>query len=208
MMRFDDLSAGPDGLVVAVVQDAATRDVLMVAYMNQEAFDATQASGQAHFWSRSRNELWRKGATSGNTLAVADIHIDCDGDALLMLVNPSGPACHTGSTTCFGEHPTTIGVIIDRLAAIIHSRVGADPGDSYTASLIADPDLAARKVLEEAGEVAFAAKDLSAGGSSSRVVEEAADEVYHLLALLASLGIDPSEVGTELTRRMVGDTDS
>ena len=90
MMRFADLSAGPDGLVVAVVQDAATRSVLMVAYMNEEAFDATQASGQVHFWSRSRNELWRKGATSGNTLALADIRTDCDGDALLVLVNPNG----------------------------------------------------------------------------------------------------------------------
>ncbi|MGI9641865.1 MAG: bifunctional phosphoribosyl-AMP cyclohydrolase/phosphoribosyl-ATP diphosphatase HisIE [Acidimicrobiia bacterium] len=208
MMRFADLSAGPDGLVVAVVQDAATRSVLMVAYMNEEAFDATQASGRVHFWSRSRNELWRKGATSGNTLALADIRTDCDGDALLVLVNPTGPACHTGSTSCFGDQSAPIGATIDRLAEIIRSREGADPGDSYTAGLIADPDLAARKVLEEAGEVAFAAKDLNAGGSSSRVVEEAADEVYHLLALLASLGIDPDEVGKELTRRMVGGTDS
>ena len=208
MMRFADLSAGPDGLIVAVVQDAATRGVLMVAYMNEEAFDATQASGQVHFWSRSRKELWRKGATSGNTLALADIRTDCDGDALLILVNPTGPACHTGSTSCFGDQPTSMGATIDRLAEIIRSRRGADPGDSYTAGLIDDPDLAARKVLEEAGEVAFAAKDLSTGGSSSRVVEEAADEVYHLLALLESLGIEPNEVGKELTRRMVGGTDS
>lgn len=208
MMRFADLAAGPDGLVVAVVQDATTRQVLMVAYMNEEAFDTTHTSGQAHFWSRSRSELWRKGATSGNTLAVVDIRIDCDADALLVLVEPSGPACHTGSTTCFGEPTTTIGSVIDQLAGIIRTREGANPSESYTASLIASPDLAARKVLEEAGEVAFAAKDLSTGGSPSRVVEEAADEIYHLLALLASLGIDPNDVGTVLEHRMVGGSDS
>lgn len=207
-MRFSDLAAGSDGLVVAVVQDGTTRDVLMVAYMNEEAFHATQTSGQAHFWSRSRKELWRKGATSGNTLVVVDVRIDCDGDALLVLVNPSGPACHTGSTTCFGEPTTTVGSVIDRLAGVIRTRIDANPGESYTASLIASPDLAARKVLEEAGEVAFAAKDLRTGGSASRVVEEAADEIYHLLALLASLGIEPDDVGTELEHRMVGGSDS
>lgn len=203
MTSFADLAAGTDGLVVAVVQEASTRHVLMVAYMNEEAFDATRSSGEVHFWSRSRNELWRKGATSGSTLAVVDIRVDCDGDALLVLVDPTGPTCHTGSPTCFGEQATSIGSATDRLAAIIQSRIGADTEESYTATLIASPDLAARKVLEEAGEVAFAAKDLGVGGSATRVVEEAADEIYHLLALLASLGVEPDDVGRELEHRMV-----
>lgn len=203
MTSFADFAAGTDGLVVAVVQEASTRHVLMVAYMNEEAFDATRSSGEVHFWSRSRNELWRKGATSGSTLAVVDIRVDCDGDALLVLVDPTGSTCHTGSPTCFGEQATSIGSATDRLAAIIQSRIGADTEESYTATLIASPDLAARKVLEEAGEVAFAAKDLGVGGSATRVVEEAADEIYHLLALLASLGVEPDDVGRELEHRMV-----
>jgi len=208
MTSFADLSSGTDGLVVAVVQDASTSEVLMVAYMNEEAFDATRSSGEVHFWSRSRNELWRKGATSGNTLSVVDITPDCDGDALLVLANPAGPVCHTGMRTCFGERAPTIGSVIDRLAAIVQTRIGADPDESYTATLIANPDLAARKVLEEAGEVAFAAKDVRVGGSPARVVEETADELYHLLALLASLEVDPDDVGRELAHRMVGDSNS
>lgn len=208
MTAFSDLTTGTDGLIVTVVQDAASRDVLMVAYMNEQAFDATRSSGEVHFWSRSRDELWRKGATSGNTLKVVDIRPDCDGDALLVRAEPAGPACHTGSATCFGEPAPTIGAVIDRLAAVVRSRSGASPKESYTASLIADPDLAARKVLEEAGEVAFAAKDVPGGGATSRVVEEAADEIYHLLALLASLGIAPDDVGSELSSRMIGSPDS
>jgi phosphoribosyl-ATP pyrophosphohydrolase/phosphoribosyl-AMP cyclohydrolase len=208
MISFSDLTPGADGLVVAVVQDVNTRDVLMVGYMDQRAFDATQSTGQVHFWSRSRNELWRKGDTSGNTLAMSDIRADCDSDALLVLARPNGPTCHTGLATCFGERAQTFGMVLDRLVGIVDARKGADPSESYTATLIGDPDLAARKVLEEAGEVAFAAKDAHTGSSSQRVVEEVADELYHLLALLTGLGIDPTEVATELENRMVGDGDS
>jgi len=208
MTTFSDLTTGSDDLIVTVVQDATTRHVLMVAYMNEQAFNATRSSGEVHFWSRSRNELWRKGATSGNTLRVIDILPDCDGDTLLILVEPAGPACHKGTSTCFGERPASVGAVIDELAAIIRSRTEVRPEDSYTARLIADPDLAARKVLEEAGEVAFAAKDVPGGGATSRVVEEAADEIYHLLALLAGLGIDFDDVGAELSSRMIAGTDS
>lgn len=202
MIAFDDLSPGPDGLVPAVVQDVSTKAVSMVAYMNEEALQRTQETGFVHFWSRSRSRLWKKGETSGNTLAVKWIRPDCDGDALLVAVDPAGPVCHTGASTCFGDiGDATLGAIVDRLCGIIAERHGSDPDRSYTARLIADPDLAARKVLEEAGEVAFAVKDLPLG-DTERVVEEAADVVYHLLALLEASGTDPARVGAELRSRM------
>lgn len=203
MTDFSTLAPGPDGLVTAVAQDSATRAVLMVAHMNEEALTATEATGYVHFWSRSRSELWKKGATSGNTLKLVTIRADCDSDALLIEVEPAGPACHTGEDTCFGPQPTSLGSAIDDLAAIVSRRSAASPETSYTAHLIGDTDLAARKVLEEAGETAFAVKDLAAGGTKQRIVEESADLVYHLLALLASTGVTPDDVGTELRSRMV-----
>ena len=198
---FADLSPTPDGLIPAVVQDAGTDAVLMVAYMNEEAWERTMASGYVHFWSRSRRSLWKKGETSGNTLSVVSITADCDADALLVRAQPAGPTCHTGSVSCFGDTSDSLGRSIDTVATTVAARVTERPPGSYTVELVDDVDLAARKVLEEAGEVAFAAKDLVAGGDSSRVVEEAADVVYHLLALLAAVDIDPSDVGLELRRR-------
>ena len=203
MIDFTTLTPGPEGLVTAIVQDAGSRSVLMVAFMNAEALAATQETGYVHFWSRSRNELWRKGATSGNTLAVASIRVDCDRDALLVEATPAGPVCHTGAETCFGAAPDSLGATIDDLAGIVAMRSSADPESSYTARLILDRDLAARKVLEEAGETAFAVKDLDAGSPTQRVVEESADLLYHLLALLGSSGVDTLDVARELRSRMV-----
>lgn len=201
MIAFENLRTGTDGLVPVIVQDAVTRSVSMLGYMDAEALDRTQATGFVHFHSRSRDTLWMKGETSGHTLALRSIHVDCDADALLVLAEPAGPVCHTGSPTCFGTPRSGLGPVIDRLAEIVAERRNADPGTSYTARLIADGDLAARKVLEEAGEVAFAFKDLPEG-DPARLTEEAADVLYHLLALLAAADIDVGDVAEELRTRM------
>jgi len=172
------------GLVACVVQDWRTGEVLTLAYMNAEALARTQQSGEVYLWSRSRDELWHKGATSGNTQAVRALRVDCDGDAVLALVEPAGPACHTGERTCFhaGE--------VDRraphealpdLERTIAARAAATaPSGSYTATLLADPPQAGAKVEEEAEEVARAARE----ESDERVGDEAADLLYHLCVLL------------------------
>lgn len=199
-VTFDDR-----GLVPGIVQDAATGRVLMVAYLNADALEATIRTGEAHFWSRSRRELWHKGATSGNTLAVRRIRPDCDGDALLIEATPAGPACHTGADSCFsgGEPPDRGFRALERLWQVIAERAARRPEGSYTAALIAGGvDETARKVLEEAGELAFAAKDHAVGtAGAERVAEEAADVVYHLLVLLAERGIDPARVLEALAGR-------
>ncbi len=191
---------GNDGLVPVVVQDAATRVVLMLGYMNAEALEKTCDTGQVHFWSRSRQELWRKGATSGNTLELESISLDCDNDAILVTARPAGPTCHTGAMSCFEAGVVQRGIA--RLWATIADRVETPTDGSYTAELIAGgTDAVARKVIEEAGEVLIAAKNHEAGNSAERVVEEAADLVYHLLVLLAERGLDLAEVEAELDRR-------
>ena len=172
----------------AIVQDAATGRVLMLAWMNEEAERLTRETGEAWFWSRSRAELWHKGATSGNTLGVVELRDDCDGDALLLRVDPSGPACHTGSVSCFAPE----------LWRTVAGRAASRPDGSYTASLL-DRGVAApaRKVGEEAVELTVAALD----ESDERVIEEAADLVYHLYVLLAARGLDPAQVEDELRAR-------
>ena len=191
-----------DGLVPAIVQDADTGQVLMMAWMNEESLEATRSSGLVTFWSRSRNELWEKGATSGNRLQLAEMKSDCDGDTLLVLARPTGPACHNGTTSCFDESPPPEFSEFGRLWATITDRMGTRPEGSYTATLADNHDLAARKVLEEAGEVAFASKDLDAGsGDRQRLIEEMADLVYHMLALAAAQEISVHEIGSELKRR-------
>lgn len=201
-MPFDGLTTDADGLIPAVVQDAADGTVLMVGYMNREAFDATNSTGFVHFWSRSRRELWKKGETSGNTLTLVSLSVDCDVDTLLVSASPAGPTCHTGSTSCFGSRRDSLGAIVDELTQVIASRRGAAESESYTAKLIADSELAARKVLEEAGEVAFASKDLVAGqDSADHVADEAADVIYHLLALLEAVEVDPGAVAKVLEQR-------
>jgi len=179
----------PEGeLRPAIVQDAASGRVLMLAWMDAEAERRTRASGEAWFWSRSREEYWRKGATSGNTLAVEELRDDCDGDALLLRVSAAGPACHTGSLSCFAP----------ALWRTISERARERPPGSYTTRLL-DEGIAAvaRKVGEEAVEVLTAAL----AESDERVVSEAADLVYHLYVLLASRGLDLAAVEDELGAR-------
>ena len=186
------LSYDGDGLVACICQDAASGDVLMFAWANREAVERTLATGRAWFWSRSRGELWEKGATSGNTLAVVDVRPDCDGDALLLRVQPHGPACHTGAETCWGERSSFPAA----LARTIEARRAADPSTSYVARLLNGPrEHAARKVGEEATEV------LLAEPGSDEQVGEVADLLFHALVLLARDGRDPLDALAELARR-------
>ena len=184
------------GLAPCIVQDWRTGEVLTLAYMNAEALERTRASGETHFWSRSRNELWHKGATSGHTQAVKALRYDCDADALLALVEPHGPACHTGERTCFhnGElAPAAPHEALPALERTVDARQADPPAGSYTAELLADPARIGAKVQEEAEEVARAAR----GESDERVAEEAADVLYHLTVLLHSRGLslaDPERV--------------
>ena len=176
------------GLVPCVIQDAGTGEVLTLAYMNAEALDRTRASGELHLWSRSRGELWHKGATSGNTQAVRALRYDCDADAVLALVDPAGPACHTGERTCFfqGDATLTAHEALPALERTIAERAAAaDPGGSYTAKLLADPAFTGEKVQEEAEEVVRAARE----ESDERLAEEAADVLYHLTVLLRTRGL-------------------
>jgi len=178
----------PPELRPAIVQDAATGRVLMLAYMDDEAERRTRETGEAWFWSRSRGRLWRKGETSGNTLAVDELRDDCDGDALLLRIRPNGPTCHTGAVSCFAP----------ALWRTIAERAQARPAGSYTSALLEEGAAAcARKVGEEAVEVVTAAL----AESDERVVEETADLVYHLYVLLAARGLDLASVEDELARR-------
>jgi phosphoribosyl-ATP pyrophosphohydrolase/phosphoribosyl-AMP cyclohydrolase len=178
----DALAYDAAGLIPVVVQDAASGDVLMVAYANREALDLTAQTGLAHFWSRSRGALWRKGETSGNEMRVREVRADCDRDALLMVVDPAGPACHTGTRTCFGDDTPTSAGIMAELGRVIASRASASPDSSYTARLLAKgPDHVLKKIGEEATEVVLAAKS----ESDERLAEEAADLLYHLTVAMA-----------------------
>jgi phosphoribosyl-ATP pyrophosphohydrolase/phosphoribosyl-AMP cyclohydrolase len=181
-------------LRAAIVQDAGDGRVLMLAWMDDEALRLTRETGEAWFWSRSRKQLWRKGETSGNVLAVEEIRDDCDGDALLVRVRPAGPACHTGSTSCFAP----------ALWRTVVERVRDRPEGSYVASL-ADAGIAraAQKVGEEALEAA-----LSAVADDGRLAEEAADLIFHLYVLLAVAGVDIAAVEDELARRVKPKPDS
>jgi phosphoribosyl-ATP pyrophosphohydrolase/phosphoribosyl-AMP cyclohydrolase len=185
-------------LLPVVVTDAGDGTLLMLAWANALAVGTTETSGEAHFWSRSRDELWRKGATSGNTMAVDAIGVDCDADAIVYRVRPSGPACHTGTRSCFDDRAAERPFDLAALAAVIDARRGADPGASYTARLLArGPRRAAEKVTEEAGELSAAAL----AGTRDEVVAEAADLVYHALVLLASRDLELRDVEAELARR-------
>jgi phosphoribosyl-ATP pyrophosphohydrolase/phosphoribosyl-AMP cyclohydrolase len=186
---IDDSQVAYDerGLVPCVVQDWRTGEVLTLAWMNAEALARTRATGEMHFWSRSRDELWHKGETSGNVQTVRAIRIDCDGDALLALVEPAGPACHTGERTCFfrGDMDAAPHEALARLQRTVAARDAERPEGSYTAALLDDPPRAGAKVREEADEVARAAAD----ESDERVAEEAADVLYHLIVLLRGRGL-------------------
>jgi phosphoribosyl-AMP cyclohydrolase / phosphoribosyl-ATP pyrophosphohydrolase len=182
-----DIDWPESGLVPCVVQDWGTGEVLTLAYVNREALERTRETGEMHFWSRSRGELWRKGETSGNIQQVKALRFDCDADALLALVEPAGPACHTGERTCFyrGEMELAPHEVMPALARTIAHRAAERPDGSYTAELLAEPARIGDKVREEAGEVA----DAAGAESDERVAEEAADVLYHLSVLLASRGL-------------------
>jgi phosphoribosyl-ATP pyrophosphohydrolase/phosphoribosyl-AMP cyclohydrolase len=214
-----DLAFGSDGLVPAIVQDRADGRVLMLAWMDAEALAATLDSGEVHFHSRSRDRLWRKGETSGNVLRLVELAVDCDGDALLITVDPLGPTCHRGTRSCFDAdgapaEPTTQGFAwLESLWSTIASRAAERPAGSYTTSLLeGGVDTAGRKVTEEATEVLMAAKDDAAAESSGAdraatreaLAGEAADLVYHALVLLAERGVPPSSVVEVLRRRHAG----
>jgi phosphoribosyl-AMP cyclohydrolase / phosphoribosyl-ATP pyrophosphohydrolase len=188
------------GLIPCVVQDWRTGEVLTLAYMNAEALALTRETGEMHFFSRSRGELWHKGATSGNTQLVKAIRYDCDGDALLALVEPAGPACHTGERTCFHRgqlYPAALHEVLPTLERTIAERNSARPEGSYTAALLADPDRTGAKVREEAEEVVRAARV----ESDERLAEEAADVLYHLAVLLRGRGLSIADAERVLDGR-------
>jgi phosphoribosyl-AMP cyclohydrolase / phosphoribosyl-ATP pyrophosphohydrolase len=182
-----------------IVQDARTGEVLTLAYMNDEAERRTRETGEVWFWSRSRQELWHKGETSGNVMRLRALRYDCDEDALLALVEPAGPACHTGERTCFyrGELEPQEAEALASLERTVAERRTADPGGSYTAALLAEPARIGAKVEEEAEEVARAA----ASESDERVAEEAADVLYHLTVLLAARGLALADAFEVLNER-------
>jgi phosphoribosyl-AMP cyclohydrolase / phosphoribosyl-ATP pyrophosphohydrolase len=197
-IRFDE-----NGLVPCVVQDHASGEVLTLAYMNAEALERTRETGETHFYSRSRGELWHKGETSGNTQRVIQLRYDCDADALVALVEPSGPGCHTGERSCFhrdlngGAPAPAAHEALATLGRTLSERAAERPEGSYTVELLDDPARIGEKVREEADEVARAA----AGESDERVAEEAADVLYHLQVLLCSREVPLSAVMETLNGR-------
>jgi phosphoribosyl-AMP cyclohydrolase / phosphoribosyl-ATP pyrophosphohydrolase len=213
-VRFDER-----GLVPAIVQDARTREVLTLAYMNEESLRRTLAEGETWFWSRSRSELWHKGATSGNTQRVVSMQLDCDADAVVVRVEPRGPACHTGATSCFhrevegleagdaradagaGESGEGIGAVLENLYEVIEGRRREMPEGSYTTYLFEKGlNKILKKVGEESAETIIAAKDEDLGALTS----ETADLIYHLLVLLVERGVRLEDLGRELARRRKG----
>jgi phosphoribosyl-ATP pyrophosphohydrolase/phosphoribosyl-AMP cyclohydrolase len=185
-----ELIFNSDGLIPCIVQDADSGAVLTLAYMNEESLGKTQETGETWFFSRSRGELWHKGETSGNIQKVRELRYDCDGDAILALVEPTGPACHTGETTCFyrgfeGEPITQRFEAPGDLQTTLDSRKAEMPEGSYTTQLLNDPPLIAEKVLEEAEEVTRAARE----ETDDRVANEAADVIYHLAVLMTQRGL-------------------
>jgi phosphoribosyl-AMP cyclohydrolase / phosphoribosyl-ATP pyrophosphohydrolase len=215
--KIEDLAFDEYGLIPAIVQDANTREVLTLAYMNAESLQRTIATQETWFWSRSRSALWHKGETSGNTQRVIDIHLDCDQDALVVLVEPAGPACHTGERSCF--HNQIVGIqeselrsqesgvrrlgpglgdALDQLHELIQSRYGERPSGSYTTYLFDKGlDKILKKVGEESAETIIAAK----GDDRQALIAETADLLYHLLVLLVDRGVGLEEIKNELAQR-------
>ncbi|MGP1674554.1 MAG: bifunctional phosphoribosyl-AMP cyclohydrolase/phosphoribosyl-ATP diphosphatase HisIE [Candidatus Limnocylindrales bacterium] len=209
-----DVRFGPDGLVPAVVQAATDGRVLMVAYMDAEALAATVATGEVHFHSRSRGRLWRKGETSGHVLRLVGLAADCDGDAILVTVDPEGPTCHRETRSCFDPDGAPAGretegfAWLETLWSTIADRAAERPAGSYTASLLAGGvDAVGRKVTEEATEVLLAAKDDAAASSDTSraaLAGETADLLFHALVLLAERGVQPAAVIDALRARHTG----
>lgn len=199
---IDRVQFGPDGLIPAVLQEVGTGRVLTLAYMNRESLGRTLREGRTWLWSRSRQELWRKGATSGNTQAVRSVALDCDADAVLVLVEQTGVACHTGAESCFFDALTADSeepfAALGELERIVAERAEAPTDESYTARLLErGVDGVGKKVGEEATEVAMAAK----GQEHEAVVRESADLLYHLVVLWRDSGVSLEEVAGELRAR-------
>jgi len=185
------------GLVPMVVQDAATGDVLMMGFTSREALEKTLETRQVHFWSRSRGEIWRKGETSGHTLALVSLHTDCDGDAVLARAHPAGPTCHTGEPSCFGAGTSAPGAVLARLDATLRARDVERPAGSYTVTLLEDENHRLKKLGEEMAELVAALAKHDAG----RALEEAGDVVYHLLVALRAEGMTAAELLAALKMR-------
>lgn len=203
MINFDEIRFDERGLIPAIVQNAATREVLTLAYMNRESLQRTLETKQTWFWSRSRNELWHKGATSGNTQEVVNLALDCDRDAIVVLVNPAGPACHTGAVSCFdvGTRSSDLGPLLDHLYELICSRELERPAGSYTTYLLEEGlDKILKKLGEESAETIIAAKN----DDDERLTAEVSDLVYHLLVLLVARGVSLAQVAAELGQRRKG----
>ncbi len=194
----DGLVFDANGLLPVVAQDRASGDVLMVAWASAEALARTAETGLVHFWSRRRKALWRKGETSGHELHVVEARADCDKDTLLLVVEPTGPACHTGARTCFGDASPTAAGMLEELARVVAERAKAPAAESYTARLLAKgPDEVLKKIGEEATEVVLAARVQS----DERLTEESADLLYHLLVALHQRGLPLARVMDELRTR-------
>jgi phosphoribosyl-ATP pyrophosphohydrolase/phosphoribosyl-AMP cyclohydrolase len=215
VLVFNEIDFDERGLVPCVVQDEASAEVLLLAYINEKALEMTLETGEMHFFSRSRNEIWRKGETSGATMAVRQLRYDCDGDAVLAIVAPTGAACHTGERSCFyrelggsaapdrdappapGEPRRVLHEALPALERTLNSRAAERPAGSYTVELLDNPTLIGEKVEEEAEEVVRAAR----GETDERVAEEAADVIYHLAVLLAYRKVPLAAVMEELNGR-------
>ena len=188
-----------NGLVPAIIQDNTTRNVLMLGYMNREAYEKTLATGKVTFWSRSRNCLWTKGETSGNFLNLVDIKVDCDNDTLLVRVNPTGPACHLGTDTCWGEtNDANPLLFLTELQDFINKRHEEMPEGSYTTSLFKD---GLNRMAQKVGEEALEAVIEATNGTNDRLIYEASDMFYHLIVLLTSKGLRIEDIAKELKER-------
>jgi phosphoribosyl-ATP pyrophosphohydrolase/phosphoribosyl-AMP cyclohydrolase len=206
MMRIQDLAWQKDGLIPAVVQDAATGEVLTLAYVSPDSLAKTAELGETVFFSRSRKEIWHKGETSGNTQSVATIMADCDADALVIRVHPRGPACHTGSTSCFyreiedfdPDRREGMGLLLGELEQLIADRKSSRPEGSYTSKLF---DRGRSRILQKVGEEAVETILAATGGDREEVSKEAADLLFHLLVALSELDISLEDVARELRSR-------
>jgi phosphoribosyl-ATP pyrophosphohydrolase/phosphoribosyl-AMP cyclohydrolase len=207
-MDFSKVCFDDQGLIPVIVQNSSSKEVLMLAYANRQALEETEKTGEMYFWSRSRQKLWHKGETSGNTMRVAGLSLDCDGDTILAEVEPAGPACHTGARTCFfrsllentiysAPHKYTVH-FLEKLWVYLTERQHHDPSESYTAQLIqSGKKRTAQKVGEEGVETALAI----AAGDTEEVIYEAADLIYHLMVGLLSAHVSFWDVVEELKRR-------